>query len=107
MTGNRVNPANSEGPGAPRQPTRDAAPTVAIRAFFPVGGVLHYVSDSREDGPGGEGPPDGADDGAWSEADEPAVVPVDPGSPSAENAAFVLLGALLTVFVLARVAGLV
>lgn len=56
----------------------------------------------------GDEPREEADDGeAWDGADEPTTVPVDPGDPSAENVAFVVLGALLTLFVFARVAGLV
>lgn len=94
MIGDRVRPG---GPPEPREPAEVAASTTAIRAFFPVGGVDPHVSDDPEPG----------NRRTWDGADEPAVVPVDPGSPSAENAAFVLLGVLLTVFVLARVAGLV
>ena len=51
--------------------------------------------------------PGNGDDEPWEGPDEPTLDPVDPGDPSAENAAFVLLGALLTLFVLGRVAGLV
>ena len=54
--------------------------------------------DERFDGGGGGPVEDGTD---------PLDVPVDPGSPSAENVAFVVLGALVTLFVLARIAGLV
>lgn len=97
MTGNQVGLANPEGPRAPREPPEVGTRARAIRAFFPPGGLGPHVSDD----------PEAEDRRTWDGADEPAAVPVDPGSPSAENAAFVLLGALLTVFVLARVAGLV
>lgn len=39
--------------------------------------------------------------------DDSTPDPVDPGDPTVESVAFVLLGALLTLFVMARVAGLV
>ena len=39
--------------------------------------------------------------------DEQTPDTVDPGDPSAEGVAFVVLGALLTLFVFGRVAGLV
>lgn len=71
----------------------------AIRAFFPAGVLESDVNDD----PG---------DGDWDYqiedvTDDPTPEPVDPGDPSAENVTFVVLGALLTLFVLARVAGLV
>ena len=50
---------------------------------------------------------DGVDGEPWEDEDEPPAVPVHPGDPSAENVAFVVLGALVTLFVLARIAGLV
>ena len=62
-----------------------------------VGGVPPGVNDDSRD-----------DDGEpWPEEVESRDVPVDPGDPSAENAAFVVLGALVALFVLARIAGLV
>ena len=39
--------------------------------------------------------------------DDSTPDPVDPGDPTVESVAFVLLGALLTLFVMARVAGFV
>lgn len=71
----------------------------AIRAFFPVGSLDRVVNDDPEEGTGDHEP--------WEGADEPTPDPVDPGDPSPENVAFVVLGALLTLFVLARVAGFV
>lgn len=56
--------------------------------------------DMRTDDPG-------TDDQEASGPDEPTAVPVEPGSPSAENVAFVVLGALLAVFAFARIVGLV
>lgn len=60
--------------------------------------------------PGSEGENDGLDDGReWN--DPPGVgeaaAPVEPGRPSAENVAFVLLGVVLALYVVARLAGLV
>ena len=49
----------------------------------------------------------GVDGEPVEDGTDPLDVPVDPGSPSAENVAFVVLGALVTLFVLARIAGLV
>lgn len=40
---------------------------------------------------------------ADSEPDGPAFEPIEPGSPTAENAFFVALGVATTLFVLARV----
>ena len=55
-----------------------------------------------DDGP--DGPDDESDsDGFWG-GDAAAV---DAGDPAAENVAFVLVGALLTLLALGRVAGLV
>lgn len=71
--------------------------SIVIRAFFPVGTVPTTVDDE---------PGDGADE-PWNGDGDAAVDVVDPGRPSTENAAFVLLGALLALFVLGRVAGLV
>ena len=56
----------------------------------------------------------GAEDGdsrEWNDppgvGDEPDPDVVEPGRPSAENAAFVLLGVLVALYVIARLAGLV
>ena len=50
---------------------------------------------------------DGVDGEPWEDEPEPRDVPIHPGDPSAENVAFVVLGALVTLFVFARIAGLV
>lgn len=51
----------------------------------------------------------GEDEREWD--DPPGVGedpdPIEPGQPSAENVAFVLLGVLLGLYVIARLAGLV
>lgn len=47
-------------------------------------------------------------DGEEPWADEPTLDdPIEPGTPTAENVAFVVLGVLLALFVLGRIAGLV
>ena len=87
------------------------------RAFFPVGHQGSAVNDdasaedaggagigveSRDEDPDGDGA-DAGDEGFWGGD----AVAVDAGDPAAENVAFVLVGALLTLFALGRVAGLV
>lgn len=67
-----------------------------IRAFFPLGGGLRGMSD-RDDG----------DALGWLPEQDPAVARIEPGAPTVENVAFVLLGALATLFAFGRVAGLV
>lgn len=49
------------------------------------------------------------DDGEepWDDEPEPGVDRIEPGNPSPENVAFVVLGALSALFVLARIGGLV
>src|SRR6056297_2521348 len=96
-------PATS--PAATRRPTwrdrRSRDPTglkersASTRAFLPPGRQSVHVNDDPD--AGNEREP-------WEAEEAVAAVPVDPGSPSAENVAFVLLGSLLTLFVLARVA---
>lgn len=52
--------------------------------------------------------PDSGPDGDEPWADEPTLdEPIEPGTPAAENVAFVVLGVLLALFVLGRIAGLV
>lgn len=53
--------------------------------------------------------PDGEEGAAGEEPCDDAEpdAPIEPGRPSAENALFVLLGALATLYVIASVAGLV
>ena len=68
------------------------------RGLLPVGALLDDVNDDSHDGDDGE---------AWEDGTDPHDVPIDPGDPTAENVAFVVLGALVTLFVLARIAGLV
>lgn len=43
----------------------------------------------------------------WDDEPAPGPPPIEPGTPDPENVAFVLLGALLALFVLARIGGLV
>lgn len=43
----------------------------------------------------------------WLEEQDPPIEQIGPGQPTIENAAFVLLGALATLFAFGRVAGLV
>ena len=68
------------------------------RGLLPVGALSPGVNDDSHDGVDGE---------PWEDEPEPRDVPIHPGDPSAENVAFVVLGALVTLFVLARIAGLV
>jgi len=65
---------------------------------LPVGTLFTGVNDDSHDGVDGE---------PWEDEDEPPDVPIHPGDPSVENVAFVVLGALVTLFVFARIAGLV
>ena len=66
-------------------------------------------ADSDREPPGDV--PDDADEEGWKfeldEVDEEGVVddrdPIEPGSPTLENALFVLLGALVTVGIIVRV----
>lgn len=50
---------------------------------------------------------DDGDSLGWLPDGEPAIDRIQPGDPTTENAAFVLLGALATLFAFGRVAGLV
>ena len=73
---------------------------------------MHGAGSEAGDRSGGEdGVGEGAtvhgDDGdAPANADPPVDDRVEAGEPTAENALFVVLGALATLFVIARVAGL-
>jgi hypothetical protein len=69
---------------------------------LPIRALHSGVNDDQGDGDWDYQPSDFDEDPTSD-----AVDSVDPGDPAAENVAFVVLGALLTLFVLGRVAGLV
>lgn len=76
------------------------------------GGTAADDRDDASEASPGDGDGAGGDDEGWrfgvDEVDEDGAVdtrePIEPGSPSLENAAFVLLGALVTVAIIVRVA---
>lgn len=74
------------------------------RAVEPSGGVAsHHAADSAE--PDDDRAPSlGGILGAKTEADAAGRRPITPGDPSLENVVFVLLGVVLTAFVLYRTA---
>lgn len=65
--------------------------------FFRAGPVPSLVS--RSSGPDVEEP--------WDDEPELEAHPIEPGTPAPENVAFLVLGVLAALFVLARIGGLV
>jgi hypothetical protein len=103
-SGDRWGPEDDDSEDDPR-PAADPSDREVFRRGHPPGDEPRVVEPGAD-----EGQERAATDGEGGNVAGPSPgsvrMPVEPGSPSAENVFFVLLGVALTLFVFARMAGI-